>query len=119
MANRVCGLLFCLTAKILLKVSKAYYHRQLPRTDEIATDLGVLRQRLNIPAAIGVYLQLLDHLNLPVRQLPLHPSQFILSVLDVFEETPLLILPYVWHCERDIESYIDAHLTNICDFAQF
>ena len=119
MANHMCELLFFLMARILLKVTKAYCHRQLSGTDEVPTDLGVLRQRLNIPAAIGVYMQLLDHLDLPVHQLHLHPSQLILAVLDVFEENPLLVMPYIWSCKKDIDSYISAHIRNICDFAQF
>ena len=124
--NRMVKLLHLVVANILLSVACECYHRQrglyaVPSAESRvrATDLGLLRERLNIPAAIGVYLQLLQHLKLPASQLHVYPSELIEGVLDAFVENPLLIMPYIWSCEKDVGTYINERIRNVCDFAHF
>ncbi len=80
--------------------------------DVVAEHLPAARRHLNIPAVIGLYLDLLCHQKLCPRNL-VQPTTLLEQVLDHFEADPLDAIQYSYGCEREVCLFINSRISNL------
>ncbi len=79
--------------------------------DVVEDHLPAARRHLNIPAVIGLYLDLLCHLKLCPRSL--QPTSLLEQVLDHFESEPLDAIQYSYESERQVQLFINSRISNL------
>ena len=92
----------------------------LPEDDDVLIEhLSAARRHLNQPAILGVYMDLLRHLNLCPRILQIEPMVLMDAILDEFEEDPLLVIPYNYGCEQRVTTFLLNTTGNLEHFCRF
>ena len=87
--------------------------------DEVVSGhLPADRLHLNIPAVVGVYLDVVCHLGLNANLLHTMTFHLIPGILDEFEDL-LLVIPYCSVCDRGISVYINQRSHNLKNFGDF
>ena len=88
--------------------------------DEVVSGhLPAARLYLNIPAVVGVYLNVVHHLGLNANLLHMTPFHPIRGILDEFEEDPFLVIRYCYGCDIDVSVYINQRSHNLKNFGNF
>ena len=85
----------------------------------VSSHLPAARLHMNIPAVVGVYLDVVRHMGLNANLLHMTPFHLIHGILDAFEEDPFLVIPYCYGCDRDVGVYINQRSPNLKNFGDF
>ena len=95
------------------------YPTRMDDDDVLTHHIARARQHLNTPAVLGVYLDLLRHLNLAPQRLEFSPLHLMEGILDEFEEDPLIVIPYSYGSPRDVAQFMVMRIANIRHFCNF